>query len=66
MQKHSQEDGTEWHPYNSVGGTKALFWHLQYQQLQADAFGFLLNKGWRVKIDTGIYWKLKSVEVLQI
>lgn len=52
--------------HDIVGGTKALFWRLHHQQLQADAFGFLLNRGWSIKIDTGIYWKLRSVEVLQI
>lgn len=28
--------------------------------------GFLLNRGWSIKIDTGIYWRLEPVEVLQI
>lgn len=37
-------------PTAPVGGTKAPFWRLQPQQLQADVLGFLLSRGWSVKI----------------
>lgn len=37
-----------------------------FQQLLAEAFGFLLNRGWSVKIDAGVYWEPKPAEVSQI
>ena len=46
-------DRTEWPSHGSVGGTKAPFWRLQPQQLRADALGFLLSRGWSVKIGAG-------------
>lgn len=64
--KQAGNDGTKWPSHGSVGGTKAPFWRLQPQQLQADALGFLLSRGWSVKIGTGTDWECKPVAVLQI
>lgn len=54
--KQAGNGRAEWPSHGSVGGTKAPFWHLQPQQLQADALGFLLSRGWSVKIGTGTDW----------
>lgn len=65
-EQQSSDDGTERPSHATVGGTKALFWRMHHRQLQADALAFLLNRGWGIKIDTGIYWKPRTVEVSQI